>query len=103
MVSGPGDHRYLFLMSARDANAMQRARGGLLQARDSFRAMTAADRARALPWVLRTVPFPRGGFAELARRSPLDAAEQQLRLLNGMYGGGAPTPGALVKVVVEQP
>lgn len=103
VVSGPGDHRYLLLTSARDANAMQRARGGLLQARDSFRAMTAADRARALPWVLRTAPFPRGGFEDLARRSPLDAGEQQLRLLNGMYGGGVPTPGALVKVVVEQP
>ncbi len=104
VISGPGNHRYLLVWSARDANALQRARGGLQQAQDSFRAMTAADRARAVPWVVRTVPFPRGGFAELARRSPLDAPEQQLRLINGVYGGGAlPAPGALVKVVVEQP
>ncbi len=103
VVSGPGDHRYLLVWNSRDANALQRARGGLQQARDSFRAMTAADRALALPWVLRTRPLPRGGFAELARRSPLEAAESQLRLLNGVYGGGAPAPGMLVKVVVEQP
>jgi hypothetical protein len=49
------------------------------------------------------VPFPRGGFAELARRSPLPSAEQQLRLINGFYGGGAPQRGHMVKVVVEQP
>lgn len=103
VVSGPGDHRYLLVWSARDANALQRARAGLQQARGTFRAMTPTDRAQALPWVVRSVPLPRGGFAELARRSPLEAAEQQLRLLNGVYGGGAPAPGTLVKVVVEQP
>ena len=51
--------------------------------------------------MLKTVPYPRGGFAELARSSPLPAqAEAQLRLLNSAYGGGAePRPGQLVKVV----
>jgi predicted Zn-dependent protease len=45
------------------------------------------------------VPYPRGGFRELARQSPLPDAEQQLRLLNGAYAGGEPAPGQLVKVV----
>jgi hypothetical protein len=51
--------------------------------------------------VLRTVPYPRGGFAELVRSSPLGAAaEAQLRLLNGVYGGGAELrAGQPVKVV----
>jgi predicted Zn-dependent protease len=47
------------------------------------------------------VPFPRGGFGELARSSPLPPAraEAQLRLMNGAYGGGEPKPGQPVKVV----
>lgn len=102
IVSGPRDNRFLLMWSARDARALQRARAGLQQARDSFRAMTAADRAQARPWVIRIVPFARGGFPELARGSPLASAEQQLRLINGVYGGGEPRPGQLVKVVVEQ-
>jgi predicted Zn-dependent protease len=35
----------------------------------------------------------------LARRSPLERAEQQLRLINGVYGGGEPQVGQLVKIV----
>lgn len=103
VVSGAGDRRFLLLWSARDAAALQRARAGLQQARDSFRPMNADDRAHAQPWIVRVVPFPRGGFAELARSSPLDSAEQQLRLMNGVYGGGQLQTGQLVKVVVEQP
>jgi len=103
VVTGPGDNRFLLTWSARDAQALQRARAGLQQARDSFRAMTAADRAQARPWVIQLAPFPRGGFSELARGSPLVLAEQQLRLINGVYGGGEPRVGQMVKVVVSQP
>jgi hypothetical protein len=47
------------------------------------------------------VPYPRGGFAELAKQAPptLPNAEAQLKLLNGVYTGGEPAPGQLVKVV----
>jgi hypothetical protein len=50
------------------------------------------------------VPYPAGGFAQLARSSPLtELPEQQLRLLNGAYGvPGAqaePKPGQRIKVV----
>ena len=48
------------------------------------------------------MPYPRGGFAELAKSSPLPPAraEAQLRLLNGVYSGEtAPKLGQLVKVV----
>jgi hypothetical protein len=50
---------------------------------------------------VQTVPYPRGGFSELARSSPLpQRAEAQLKLMNGVYGGGAePKPGQAVKVV----
>ena len=45
--------------------------------------------------------YPAGGFAQLARGSPLtELPEQQLRLLNGVYGSKAePRPGQLVKVI----
>ncbi|MFO1222251.1 MAG: M48 family metalloprotease [Burkholderiaceae bacterium] len=101
LVTGPGDRNYLLQYAAKDAAALQRATAGLREAEASFRALTAADRAAARPWVVDTVPYPRGGFAELARSSPLpQRAEAQLRLINGVYGGDAePKPGQAVKVV----
>jgi hypothetical protein len=47
------------------------------------------------------VPYPVGGFAELAKQSPLTTmAEQQLRLINGVYNGGTePKVGQPVKVL----
>ncbi len=100
LVTGPGQRIYVLQFAARDAAARQRATAGLLEAEASFRAMTAADRAAAKPWSVRTVPFPRGGFGDLARSSPLPRAEAQLKLINGVYGGGPqPKPGDLVKIV----
>jgi predicted Zn-dependent protease len=100
VVDGPAGRRYLFIYAARDNQALQRSQGQMREAEASFRALTAADRAAAQPWVLRAVPYPRGGFAQLARQSPLPAnAEQHLRLLNGVYAGGEPQVGQLVKVV----
>ena len=101
LVSGPGNRNYLLNFGARDAAAMQRAAVGLAEAEGSFRPLSAAERAAARPWVLKTVQYPRGGFAELASSSPLtERAEAQLRLLNSAYAGGAePKPGQSVKVV----
>jgi predicted Zn-dependent protease len=99
LVTGPGGRNFLFLYAARDAQALQRSYAGLREAESSFRPMSGSDRLAARPWVLRTVPYPRGGFAELARRSPLANPEQQLRLLNGVYAEGEPRPGQTVKVV----
>ena len=102
VVSGPGRNRFVLVWSGKDLAAQQRAQSQLIEARNSFRPMTTADQTEARPWTLRSVPYPAGGFAELARRSPLEAAEQQLRLINGVYGGGEPRPGQLVKVVERQ-
>jgi predicted Zn-dependent protease len=101
LVSGPGNRNYLLNYGARDAAAMQRAAVGLAEAEGSFRPISAAERAAAQPWVLKTVPYPRGGFSELARSSPLTVqAEALLKLLNSAYTGSAePRPGQPVKVV----
>jgi hypothetical protein len=50
---------------------------------------------------VRSLPFPRGGWDELARASPLGPrARAELRLINGVYAGGAdPRPGEPVKQV----
>lgn len=99
VVSGPKDTNYLLVYNAKNAQAMQGAKGALREAEGSFRAMTAQDQATAKPWVLKTVPYPKGGFAELAKTSPIANPEKQLSLINGFYSGGEPPVGQLVKVV----
>ncbi|HEY0821066.1 MAG TPA: M48 family metalloprotease [Rhizobacter sp.] len=101
LVAGPGNRQYLMQYAAKDAAALQRASGQMAEAENSFRPITAADRAAARPWEVKTVSFPRGGFAELAKSFPLpDLAESRLRLLNGAYGGSAePKAGQTVKTV----
>ncbi len=101
VVAGPGNRNYLMQYAARDAAARQRAGAGLVQAEASFRALSATERSAARPWQLASVPYPRGGFAELARSSPLQpAAEAQLRLINSLYGDNTePKAGQTVKVV----
>lgn len=102
VVNGPGTQRYLMQWAGKDAAALQRARAGLREVETSFRPLTAQDRSAAQAWVVKTVPYPRGGFAELARSSPIDNPEKQLRLINGFYAGGEPKAGQLVKVIATQ-
>ncbi|HUG25281.1 M48 family metalloprotease [Piscinibacter sp.] len=99
IVTGPANRHFVLLYAAKDPQTLQRSLPELRQAEQSFRPMTAADRSAARPWTLRTVSYPGGGFRELARRSPLPNAEQQLRLLNGVYAGGEPQAGQPVKIV----
>jgi predicted Zn-dependent protease len=102
VVRGPSDNMYVLQALAKDAAALQRAQAALLEAEGSFRPLSAQDRAAARPWVIKTAVYPKGGFAELARTSPIERAEQQLRLINGFYGGGEPKPGQSVKVIELQ-
>jgi predicted Zn-dependent protease len=99
VVTGPNNANYVMIYAAKDAGVLQRAKAQMQEVEATFRPMSAADRAAARPWILKAVPYPRGGFAELARNSPLTSAEQQLRLINGVYAGGELKPGQLVKVV----
>jgi predicted Zn-dependent protease len=100
LVTGPSNVNYAFIYGAKDQQSLQRAYPEIQKAESSFRAMTAEDRSAARAWKLKSVPMPGGGFAELARQSPLgSSAEQQLQLLNGVYGGGDVKPGQQVKTV----
>jgi len=101
IVSGPGGQVFLLGHLGRDAAARERGRGAMREAELSFRALTAADRLLARPWHIKLQPLPAGGFAQLARNSPIDELpEQQLRLLNGVYGVQAePKVGQPVKTI----
>jgi predicted Zn-dependent protease len=99
LVNGPDSKVYVLQQAAKDAATLQSHRAALREAESSFRPMNAQDRAAAKPWVIKLQPYPKGGFAELARHSALPNAESQLRLVNGFYGGGEPKSGQLVKVV----
>ena len=81
---------------------MQRNRTQMLETENTFRALTAADKTAARPWMVRSAMMPRGGFAELARTSPLANPEQQLRLINGVYPAGDIKPGMAVRTVIPQ-
>jgi len=99
LVTGPNQTIYLLRSSAKDLATLQNNQPGLQQALDSFRPLKESERAQARSWRIKTVNFPSGGFVELARRSGIPKAEQQLRLINGFYEGGAPPIGSRVKVV----
>ena len=101
LITGPQGAVFLFIYSAKDASTLQRSKGQMLATENTFRALTAADKAAARPWMVRSAVMPRGGFAELARTSPLANPEQQLRLINGVYAGGDIKPGLPVKTVVQ--
>jgi predicted Zn-dependent protease len=104
IVTGPGQRLYLIDYTARDEEALKRAMAVMQTAEQSFRAITAADRRAAREWRLGSAPMPVGGFAALAKASPLlEDAEATIRLINGVYGitspDAEPAVGAIVKTV----
>ena len=101
LITSPQGAVFIFVHAAKDAATLQRSRSQMLETENTFRALTAADKAAARPWVMRSALMPRGGFAELARTSPLTSPEQQLRLINGVYPAGNIQPGLPVKTVVQ--
>ena len=101
VVTGANGNNFIMVYAAKDPATLQNNRAGLQEAERSFRTMSAADKAAAKPWTLRTTSLPRGGFAELARSSPLANPEQQLKLINGVYAGGDIKAGTPVKIVAQ--
>ena len=102
LISSPQGSVFLFVHAAKDAATLQRNRTQMLETENTFRALTAADKTAARPWMVRSAMMPRGGFAELARTSPLANPEQQLRLINGVYSAGDIKPGLAVRTVIPQ-
>jgi predicted Zn-dependent protease len=106
LVTGPNKLPYVLQYLGKDSATVVRAWPQLEPMEDSFRALTAADRSAARPWVLRTLPMPAGGIDALARRSPLgQGGEGQIRLLNQAYADQAALPraGTMVKTIEAAP
>ena len=101
LITSPQGAVFIFIHAARDAATLQRSRSQMLETENTFRALTGVDKSAARPWVMRSAVMPRGGFAELAKSSPLTNPEQQLRLINGVYPAGDIKPGLPVKTVVQ--
>jgi predicted Zn-dependent protease len=101
LITGPQGAVFLFIHAAKDAMTLQRNRAQMLETENTFRTLSVADKAAARPWLVRSAMMPRGGFAELAKTSPLSNPEQQLRLINGVYPSGDIKPGIAVKTVVQ--
>ncbi|MHB1403815.1 MAG: M48 family metalloprotease [Thiobacillus sp.] len=93
--------QYLIAGMAKDKPTYDRERGTLRAAINSFRAITAAEKMAARPYVLKLFTAQPGmTMANLARQSPLGAdAESQLRLMNALYPSGEPSPGQRLKIV----
>lgn len=101
LITGPENHAYLFLPAAKSPVALQRDRETMRSVEKTFRALTDKDRPLARPWKIALIPFPPGGFAQLAKQaaSTLPYPQAQLRLMNGVYPDGAIKPGTQVKMV----
>ena len=69
----------------------------------SFRKLTAEDRARYGEWKIEMrVVRPNDSVASLSRNMPMPGPKEEwFRVLNGMAPGAQPTPGQVVKLVVE--
>ncbi len=96
-----GKRIYQVLIAGKDGNALNKYDAAGLATIKSMRQLKNAERKLAKPKNIKLVRAKSGDtFASLAKRSDIERhAEEQLRLLNGMYPDGEPKPGQLVKIV----
>ena len=92
---------YVFAGAARQTGVNIPGDWRFVGAMNSLRVLTGLERRRAARQSLRVIRADSDTtFADLAEMSPLGRyAEQELRLLNGMYPEGDIQPGQLLKVV----
>ena len=96
-----GKRIYQVLIAGKDGNALNKHDSAGLNTIKSMRQLKSAERNLAKPKNIRLIRAKSGDtFAKLARKSDIEHhAEEQLRLLNGMYPEGEPKVGQLIKIV----
>ena len=96
-----GKQVYQFLAAAKDATLLRKYDKNFLATVNSFRALKPSEKSLAEPRRIKVITAKKGDtFASLAKDSPLSShPEEQLRLLNGLYPDGEPTPGKPIKIV----
>ncbi len=92
---------YQFLAAAKDPTLLKKFDKDFLAIVKSLRKLKDSEKKLAEARKIKLITAKKGDtFAELAKSSPLALyPEEQLRLLNGMYPTGEPTPGQLIKIV----
>ena len=92
---------YIIVCQAKSREAFDTRRNAMLDTVKSFHAMNKWEREQAKPLTIKLIiPHTGDTYDALARHSPLGKdAESYLRLINGNYPKGEPTPGQYLKVV----
>ncbi|KAA1189010.1 M48 family metalloprotease [Pseudohalioglobus sediminis] len=92
------DYNYTYLFEGQGQGPA--ADATLLQIIQSFRPLHPRERQAGTPRYVDYVQVPRGAtFATIAASIRIPYAEEQLRLLNGMYPRGEPRTGDWIKVI----
>lgn len=96
-----GKQVYLFTAAVKNLNLLKRHDKDFLATVNSLRELKSGELSLAQVRRLKLITAKKGdSFAKLAKNSPLSSyPEEQLRLLNGMYPDGEPTPGKKIKIV----
>jgi predicted Zn-dependent protease len=92
---------FVFVGSAKSAEAFNHNLPQLLAAMRSFRPMTQAEHGAVKPLTIHTITAKTNTrLASLARQSPIENnPEGYLRLINHYYPNGEPQPGQTIKIV----
>lgn len=92
---------FQILAAAKDPELLKRYDKEFLATADSLRKLRNDEKELAKARKIKLITAKKGDtFAKLAKNSPLSShAEEQLRLLNGMYPDGEPVPGKPIKIV----
>lgn len=92
---------FQILAAAKDADLLKKYDKDFLATVSSVRKLRDNEKKLAKARKIKLITAKRGDtFAKLAKNSPVTShAEEQLRLLNGMYPDGEPIPGKPVKII----
>ena len=92
---------YQILAAAKDPELLKKHDKDFLATANSLRKLRNNEKELAKARKIKLITAKKGDtFAKLAKNSPLQShAEDQLRLLNGLYPDGEPTPGKPIKIV----
>ncbi len=96
-----GKQVFQILAAAKDPSLLEKHDKDFLATANSLRKLRNNEKALAKARKIKLITAKKGDtFAKLAKNSPLSShAEEQLRLLNGMYPDGEPSPGKPIKIV----
>ena len=92
---------YQILAAGKDPSILKKHDKDFLSTVNSLRKLRSDEEELAKARKIKLITAKKGDtFAKLAKLSPLSShAEEQLRLLNGLYPDGEPTPGKPIKIV----